>query len=173
MNIIKQSKQLSYILRHSPESAGIQLNVEGFADTKALCAYMNIDFKLLEEIVRGNNKKRFKFNHDKSMIKANQGHSVNINLKLEACEPPEYLYHGTASRFISSIEASGLKKMNRHHVHLSDNLSTAASVGKRHGKLVLLKIDTKKMYENGTKFYKTDNGVWLTTAVPYEFVRIL
>jgi putative RNA 2'-phosphotransferase len=170
------SKLLSFILRHHPEHIGLQLDQQGWASVEDLLARLNasgtvIDMITLEEIVATNSKKRFAFNEDKTQIRASQGHSIGIDLQLQPAEPPAILYHGTAEINLESILAQGLKKQSRQHVHLSDNLQTAKTVGSRHGKPVVLLISAKQMAEEGHLFYVSDNGVWLTEEVPGRFIE--
>lgn len=173
------SKYLSYLLRHHPEKINLQLDDYGWVDVHELIEKVNansnsgnaLTISTLEEVVATNNKKRFTLNDDKTKIRASQGHSIKIKLGYEAVEPPEFLYHGTATRFLESIKKDGLKKMNRHHVHLSQEKSTATSVGKRHGKLVLLIVKSRAMHEAGHEFFVSENGVWLTDSVPVEFIE--
>ncbi len=170
------SKLLSLVLRHKPERIGIELDRNGWTDTAALIAKINgygekIDFKTLEDVVQTNDKKRFSFNKDKSRIRANQGHSITIDLNYSEKEPPEFLYHGTATKSLDSIYKEGLKKQKRHHVHLSFDEKTAVLVGKRHGTPIVLKILAKEMFEQGFVFYESENGVWLTEAVPVKYIR--
>lgn len=170
------SKFLSLILRHKPEVINVQLDKNGWADTQELLKKMNmqgkkIDFDLLKEVVATNNKKRFLFNDDLTKIKANQGHSIEIELGLEAIIPPEFLYHGTATKNLDSILVSGINKGSRHHVHLSLDEGTAINVGQRHGKPLVLKIRALEMHEKGIAFYKTENNVWLTDFVAVEFIE--
>ena len=176
---VKISKFLSFVLRHQPQAIGINLDENGWVDVVELIEKTNRsnnDIRLteavLEEVVRTNSKKRFAFSDDGTQIRASQGHSVKIDLDLKPVEPPEKLFHGTATRFVDSILKDGLIPKQRHHVHLSKDLATASQVGKRHGKLAILEVDTKKMYESGYKFYVSDNGVWLTDSVPVEFIKI-
>lgn len=168
-------KFLSLVLRHSPETIGIELDENGWADVDELikkCAKHRYVFTIvqLEEIVATNNKKRYAFNEDNTKIRANQGHSIDINLELNSVEPPEYLYHGTATRFLSSIREKGILKGNRQHVHLSSDKDTAVNVGARHGKPVVLIVMSGKMHEDGIEFYCSDNGVWLTDYVDMKYV---
>jgi putative RNA 2'-phosphotransferase len=173
------SKYLSYLLRHHPEKINLHLDDYGWADVNELIEKVNansstsntLTFSILEEVVANNNKKRFTFNEDKTKIRASQGHSIEIKLGYEAVEPPEFLYHGTATRFLDGIKKDGLKKMSRHHVHLSQEKSTASNVGQRHGKLVILIINSKAMHEAGHEFFVSENGVWLTDHVPVEFIE--
>ena len=174
--LTKQSKFLSLVLRHKPETIGIELDDNGWASVEELLqasakAGQHISKERLDEIVETNNKKRFAFNADKSSIRANQGHSVqSVDLGLQPSKPPEMLYHGTVERFLSSIQESGLQKMQRHHVHLSSTLETATTVGSRRGKPVILKIHAGAMYTEGHEFYISDNGVWLTESVPWKYI---
>lgn len=171
----KLSKFLSLVLRHKPEIIGISLSEQGWVDTEALIQKMNeygkqIDLETLSSIVDTNNKKRFGFNDDKSKIRANQGHSLDINLGYVPKIPPDILYHGTARKNIKSIFKIGLKKRNRHQVHLSKDIETAFKVGQRHGKPVVLKILAKEMHQGGFKFFESENKVWLTDNVPIEYL---
>lgn len=168
-------KFLSLVLRHSPETIGIELDEKGWVDVSELikkCAKHRYVFTItqLEEIVATNNKKRYAFNDSKTKIRANQGHSININLELNPVEPPAYLYHGTATRFLPSIRVKGILKGNRQHVHLSKDKDTAVNVGSRHGKPAVLTIMSGKMYENGILFYCSDNGVWLTDYIDTKYI---
>ena len=171
----KLSKFLSLVLRHRPEVIDIELTSQGWANTKELiekCQAQGrkIDFETLKQVVAQNDKKRFAFNDDYSQIRASQGHSIPIDLGYTHQEPPEVLYHGTATRFLGSIYAQGLIKGKRHHVHLSTNRDTALKVGQRHGKPVILEIAAQKMVNAGHTFYLSENGVWLTEQVPPEFL---
>ena len=131
--------------------------------------YMDID--LLSRIVETDNKKRYSFSGDGCFIRANQGHSVPVDLELLPVEPPEFLYHGTATRFLDSIFAEGLLPMSRMHVHLSFDEETASLVGQRHGKLAILRVEAHRMFEDGYSFYISDNDVWLTDIVPPEYLE--
>ena len=124
----------------------------------------------LDDIVKTNDKKRYEYNEDKSLIRARQGHSVNVDVDLKEMVPPDILYHGTTTRFYSDILKDGIKKMNRQYVHLSDNYTTAVSVGSRHGSAIVLTIDAKKMTNDGCKFYLSNNGVWLTDYVKPDYI---
>jgi putative RNA 2'-phosphotransferase len=174
-NLVKLSKFLSLILRHKPETIGLTLDENGWADVAQLIYLANqnqtpLTQNLLEEIVATNDKQRFSFNQDKSKIRANQGHSLVIDLALIAQEPPACLFHGTAIRFIESIQERGLVAGSRQHVHLSLDRTTAIKVGERHGKPVVLKIWANKMHLAGFEFFQSDNGVWLTKHVPTEYI---
>ena len=175
-NLKKDSKFLSYVLRHKPESIGITLDEHGWVGVSELLeassvAGKNFTEERLKEIVKSNDKKRFAFNDTGDRIRASQGHSIkNIDLALEEVKPPDILYHGTVERFLGLIEQEGLQKMNRQHVHLSSTRETALSVGGRRGKPVVLKVSALKMYQSGRKFYLSANGVWLTDSVPPEYI---
>jgi len=169
------SKLLSYILRHSPETIGISLDENGWADVNELIAKFDlydrkIDFERLDYIVENNDKKRFAFNDDKTKIRASQGHSIAVELNLNQAEPLAYLYHGTVEKFLSAIKSQGLQKMSRQHVHLSADRETANKVGGRRGKPVILIINGREMHRAGYKFYLSANNVWLTDVVPAEYI---
>jgi len=176
MSLNSLSKYISLILRHKPEVIGIKLDEHGWADvielvngiSKNKCEF-NID--ILEEIVKTDNKQRYSFNEDKTLIRANQGHSISVDVELEECKPPEYLWHGTGEKYTLSIDKIGLIPKSRLYVHLSKNIDTALSVGKRHGKPIIYKVLSKKMYDNGIKFYLSKNGVWLTKNVSIEYLE--
>ena len=173
------SKFLSFILRHHPETIGLHLDAQGWADVETLLRLMNahdrtIDRALLEHIVATNNKKRFAFNADGTKIRASQGHSIAIDLAYTPREPPEMLYHGTAAATVAAIFASGgLEKRARQHVHLSADPDTAVKVGQRHGKPVVLRVLAGQMQRDGFLFYRSDNGVWLTDHVPAAYLQQL
>ncbi len=169
------SKFLSLVLRHKPETIGISLDENGWTDVAVLLEQMALNghpltHDQLRLIVGTNVKKRFAFNADESQIRANQGHSVTVDLQYSQQSPPPFLYHGTATRFLDSILAHGLKKMDRHHVHLSSDEQTAIAVGTRHGKPVVLTIDAGKMVADGHIFYQSANGVWLVDHVPVTYI---
>ena len=165
------------MLRHRPQTIGLTLDENGWADVDTLIRLAaqkgrRFDRRTLDEVVAQNDKKRFSYSDDGNRIRANQGHSVNVDLGLPSKTPPDVLYHGTASRFLQSIFKQGLTRRNRHHVHLSAELETAKRVGRRHGKLVVLRLDTRAMVEAGHSFYLSENGVWLTDHVPPEFFTV-
>ncbi|HBF2503519.1 TPA: RNA 2'-phosphotransferase [Clostridioides difficile] len=173
----KLSVFISLILRHKPEIIGIKLDDYGYADVNELIEKINntgrnINIEILEQIVKEDNKQRYSFNDDRSKIRANQGHSINVNVELRELEPPKYLYHGTATRFLDNIKNEGIIKQSRLYVHLSRDIDIAVKVGKRHGTPVILKINTGKMYENGYKFYLSENNVWLCEYIPFKYVEI-
>lgn len=170
------SKLLSYILRHSPETIKLKLDENGWADVNELIDKfdlynLKIDFEQLEYIVENNDKKRFAFNEDKTRIRANQGHSIAVELNLNESEPLACLYHGTVEKFLSDIKSQGLKKMSRQHVHLSADKETANKVGGRRGKPIILTIKSGAMHKAGYKFYLSANNVWLTDVVPAEYIE--
>jgi putative RNA 2'-phosphotransferase len=172
--LVRISKYLSKHLRHDPARLGLELMPGGWVPVDALLAAVARDMPLtrqeLEEVVERNNKRRFSFDPTGTLIRANQGHSIDVDLQLEPSEPPPALYHGTAERVLSNILRDGLKKMSRHHVHLSADIDTAYRVGSRHGKPVVLQVDVARMREAGHTFYRSDNAVWLVDSVPPEFI---
>ncbi len=167
---------MSLALRHQPSAIGITLDEEGWVLTQDLIDGVNkkgirLNMEILKTVVSENDKKRFTFNDDESKIRANQGHSVDIDLKLEAVEPPDVLYHGTVSKFMKSIREKGLVKGSRQHVHLSHEKETAIKVGSRRGVPTILVVNAKLMHDAGYQFYRSDNGVWLTDEVPARFIE--
>lgn len=171
----KTSKFLSYVLRHHPELINLNLDENGWTNVDELISKSTNDsqgftFEELNEIVETNDKKRFIFNEDKTRIRANQGHSIEIDLALKSQQPPEFLYHGTAQSNIESILEKGIEKRNRQHVHLSQDKETATNVGMRHGKPIILTIKTKVMFDDGIEFYLSDNNVWLTDFVDAKYI---
>jgi putative RNA 2'-phosphotransferase len=174
----KISKFLSLVLRHKPEEIGLTLEDGGWVQVEKLikaCAAYGKSFTRAElrEVVETNDKKRFSFDETGAKIRASQGHSVETQIEFEEIVPPAALYHGTAEKNLGVIFAEGLKKMARHHVHLSADPETAHAVGKRYGKPVILQVETEKMRDAGFKFYVSANGVWLADAVPPEFLKVL
>lgn len=172
----KLSVFISLVLRHKPDVAGIDLDEHGWANVDELIDGINnterrIDMEILEEIVKTDNKHRYSFNEDKTLIRANQGHSIPVDVELKEQEPPEFLYHGTADRFKKSIMAEGLKPMSRLYVHLSKDIETANKVGKRHGNPIVLKVCSGQMSQDGIKFYLSENGVWLTGNVDVKYIE--
>ena len=171
----KISRFLSLILRHSPETIDLQLDEHGWADVQELISKSaengrRFSHEELEEILTTNDKQRFSFNEDKTKIRASQGHSVEVELQLEEKTPPEFLYHGTVERFLPNINSQGLKKMNRHHVHLSQDRTTAEKVGDRRGTALILTVRSREMKEAGFAIYLSANGVWLTDHVPVDYI---
>lgn len=172
----KLSVFISLVLRHKPDAAGINLDEHGWANVEELIYGINstgrkINIEVLEEIVKTDNKQRYSFNEDKTLIRANQGHSIPVDAELTEQKPPDFLYHGTADRFIKAIMTEGLKPMSRLYVHLSKDIETAIKVGNRHGKPVVLKVHSGQMYQKGIKFYLSENGVWLTKNVDAKYLE--
>lgn len=168
-------KFLSLVLRHEPSKIGVVLDDNGWADVEDLiikCGKHKMSFtkEELDEIVETNNKKRYAYSVDGSKIRASQGHSICVDLEYEPKCPPKFLYHGTADRFLSAINSEGIKKMNRQHVHLSQDKETAVNVGSRHGRVVVLTLLAGQMYEDGIVFYQSDNEVWLTDYVDPKYI---
>ena len=165
--MINTSKFISLILRHRPGIIGITLDEHGWADVQELISGVNnseghtLDMETLEEIVRTDEKQRYSFNEDHTLIRANQGHSVPVDVELEEKEPPAILWHGTGEKFVPSIDKQGLIPKGRLYVHLS------------HGKPVIYEIDCRKMSEDGYRFYLSENGIWLTKSVPAKYMRKL
>jgi putative RNA 2'-phosphotransferase len=173
----KISKFLSLILRHAPQTVGLRLEENGWVNVEELiiaCAQNGraLTREELEEVVETNDKKRFSFNASRTKIRANQGHSIEIEIEFEKRTPPAILYHGTADKNVKSILERGLQKMRRHHVHLSIDKETARKVGMRYGKPVIFEIDTEAMIENNFEFFVSTNGVWLVENVPPQFLRL-
>ncbi len=175
----KISKFLSFVLRHKPEVIGLALNEQGWANLDELInkgnesgEINNLDRLLIQEVVNTSDKKRFVISDDGQSIRANQGHSVNVDLQLKQVTPPEFLYHGTATRFLGNILDEGLKPQERQHVHLSTDIKIATDVGQRYGKPVILTIKALLMHEQGFVFYLSENGVWLTEQVPHHYLEI-
>lgn len=172
---------LSLVLRHQPEAAGITLDEHGWADVEALIQGISgtgrpldmelLDMELLEDIVRTDAKGWYSFNEDRTLIRANQGHSIPVDVELTETAPPQVLYHGTASRFEQAILEQGLKPMSRLYVHLSGDAKTALTVGRRHGKPVVFEVDSGRMSRDGEHFYISQNGVWLTKRVKPEYLK--
>ncbi len=175
-HIVKTSKFLSLILRHKPEAISLDLDEYGWANIDELIALSkgnghSINQSLIQRVVETNDKQRFSISEDGQFIRANQGHSISVDLELEPIQPPDTLFHGTATRFLESIFEQGLVKKNRQHVHLSAARETAINVGKRHGKPSILLIDAQAMHKNHYKFYLSKNRVWLTDHVPIDFIK--
>lgn len=169
------SKYISLILRHKPEVINITLDEHGWANVDELIKGVSkthpIDFEMLEEIVASDEKQRYSFNEDKTLIRANQGHSIPVDVELEEVEPPEILYHGTGEKYVSSIDKEGLLPMSRLYVHLSSDMDTAIKVGKRHGRPVIYQVFSHNMAKDGYTFYRSVNGVWLTKEVPVKYLK--
>lgn len=175
---IQLGRFLSLVLRHDPSAVGITLDEHGWADVESLISGMErsghrINMDTLERIVRENNKKRYSFNEDHTKIRANQGHSLSVDVELEEVVPPDILYHGTAVGHVDSIMRNGLNRQSRQHVHLSEKWETAVSVGARHGKPIILRVDAAAMHQAGYVFWMSENGVWLCEEVPVRYLNIV
>ena len=173
------SKFISLILRHKPETIGIFLDEHGWADVQEMIDGINasgsdhLDMEMLEEIVQTDEKQRYSFNEDHTLIRANQGHSIPVDVELEEKNPPALLYHGTGEKYVYAIDEQGLIPKSRLYVHLSADVPTAKKVGSRHGKPVIYTIDCAKMTAEGYKFYLSANKVWLTKKVPAKYLSKL
>ena len=175
---VRVSKFLSLHLRHQPEALGLVLEPGGWVAIDALLrgaatAGMTITREELEEVVRESDKQRFAIDETGTRIRANQGHSTEVDLQLEPAEPPAELYHGTPEHNLEVILRDGLKKMARHHVHLSPDVATAAKVGERRGRAAILVIDAARMHAEGHAFFRSENGVWLVDSVLPVYLRVL
>lgn len=174
-SLVSTSKFLSLVLRHSPATIGITLDSQGWVSveellTKARHHGTTISPELLERVVRENDKQRFALSDDGLRIRANQGHSVAVDLQLTATAPPEYLYHGTVARFLDSIRSEGLRPGSRQHVHLSPDRETASKVGSRRGRPVILVVRAAELHRAGFSFFVSENGVWLADRVPPQYI---
>lgn len=170
MNEQQLSKRLAYLLRHAPHEAGLTLEPGGWVALAPLLKHLNVTRQEVELVVVGNDKQRFSL--DGERIRANQGHSVPVDLELSPQTPPAVLYHGTHPSVVSAILQGGLKPMSRHHVHLSADTGTARKVGARRGKPVILTVQAGRMHDAGFAFYRSENGVWLVDSVPVEFIHV-
>ena len=176
--LVKISRYLSKHLRHQPDRLGIEILPGGWVAVEELLAACEknsfaVSRLQLEEVVATNDKQRFSFDSTGMLIRANQGHSVDVDLQLESVTPPDVLYHGTGANAIALIMQTGLSKMSRHHVHLSTDIATSRHVGARHGLPVVLAVDAAAMHQAGYTFYCSDNGVWLVDSVPPEYLQKL
>ena len=175
---VRTSKFLSLHLRHQPQRLGLVLEPGGWVAVDDLLQAVarhgvRISRAELDEVVANSDKQRFSFDPSGRRIRANQGHSVAVDLELEPVEPPAVLYHGTGERSVPSIERDGLRKMRRQHVHLSPDVATAQRVGSRHGRPVVFEVDAAALHAAGCPFYRAVNGVWLVDAVPPRYLRRL
>jgi putative RNA 2'-phosphotransferase len=175
--LVEVSKRLSYHLRHAPQELELELGPGGWVSVGSLLAALAhngfpVSQDELEEVVATSDKQRYSLNASKTQIRANQGHSVPVDLQLEPIKPPDILYHGTAADTVQTILREGLSKMARHHVHLSTTLATARSVGGRHGAPVVLAVDAAGMASDGFTFFCSANGVWLVEQVPAQYLRV-
>ena len=175
MDYTETSKYISLILRHKPQVIGITLDEHGWANVDELIEGVSKTHPLtkesLEQIVAEDNKQRYSFNEDRTLIRANQGHSIPVDVELPETVPPEILYHGTAEKFEADIDRMGLISKSRLYVHLSGDVNTAVNVGKRHGKPVIYEVSSGKMHRDGIVFYRSVNGVWLTKSVSVEYLK--
>ena len=173
------SKYICFVLRHHPEDIDISLDNHGWANVDELIAGIarskdkEFNRETLERIVREDNKQRYSFNSDGTKIRANQGHSIPVDVELEKKEPPEILYHGTAEKYVESINKEGLISKSRLYVHLSTDIETAINVGNRHEKPVVYEVDSREMHNDGYEFFISVNGIWLTKEVPIKYLRII
>ena len=173
------SKFISLILRHKPETVGISLDEHGWADVRELIAGVNraeghfLDLETLEEIVRTDEKQRYSFNEDHTSIRANQGHSIPVDVELEEKTPPDVLWHGTGEKYVSAIDEQGLISKSRLYVHLSSDPETAKKVGSRHGRPVIYQVNCRQMDQDGFRFFLSANKVWLTKKVPARYLHIM
>ncbi len=175
MSLQSISKYMSLILRHKPEVIGITLDEHGWANVDELIEGINqtrpLTMETLEQIVREDEKQRYSFNEDKTLIRANQGHSIPVDVELEQVTPPEILYHGTGEKSVALIDVQGLLPMSRLYVHLSGDYSTARKIGQRHGRPVIYRVFSGEMSGDGISFYRSVNGVWLTRAVSVKYLE--
>ncbi|MFO0841246.1 MAG: RNA 2'-phosphotransferase [Gemmataceae bacterium] len=176
--LVHVSKFLSRHLRHAPADIGLSLRPGGWVavnDLLAGCQRAGLPLTRgdLEEVVATNDKQRFAFDDTGEKIRANQGHSVEVDLQLQPTTPPDVLYHGTSTNTVGEILKTGLKRMRRHHVHLSAAVPTAEKVGSRHGRPAVLVVDAAAMRRDGLEFYRSANGVWLVEEVPPTYLRLL
>ncbi len=167
---------MSLVLRHDPGSIGLTLDENGWASVEKLIECMNqhgrkVDRKMIQSVVESSDKQRFRISDDGLLIRANQGHSLAIELRLTAKSPPKWLYHGTAAKSMAAIEREGLRKQSRQHVHLSADQVTARKAGARHGKPVVLVVMAEVMADHGHQFSLAENGVWLTDHVPPDYLH--
>lgn len=177
MNLTKVSRFLSLVLRHHPEIIDLHIDSHGWAEVEELLLKMKkkypISREILEEIVRTDNKNRYSFDEEHRRIRANQGHSISVDVELEERKPPEFLYHGTGAKYVTSISQQGLLPMSRLFVHLSEEKKTAREVGKRHGNPVIYRVRSGDMGKKGYRFYLSVNHVWLTKEVPADFLSLM
>ena len=177
MGVKETSKFIALILRHKPETIGITLDEHGWADTQEMIQGINasgnhhLDEDLLEEIVRTDEKQRYSFNEDHTLIRATQGHSIPVDVELEKKTPPAVLYHGTGEKYTASIDEQGLLHKSRLYVHLSSDMETAKKVGSRHGKPVIYTVNCAAMAADGYRFFESANHVWLTEKVPVKYLK--
>ena len=175
-DLTQLSKFLSFVLRHQPESIGLDMDAQGWVGVEELILKSTkhrLTPALIRVLVETSDKQRFALSADGSRIRANQGHSIELHLDLAPQVPPAQLFHCTAQRFLAAIQAEGILKRDRHHVHLSSDVAVAESVGQRHGKPVILVVAAERMAAEGFLFYLSANGVWLTDSVPPAYFSVL
>ena len=172
--LVSKGKYMSFILRHGKKEfeQGL-IDSHGWMSIDDLVSIKGFSKELIEEIVNTNNKSRYEYNEDHTKIRARQGHSIPVDAELKEVRPPDRLFHGTADRFLDNIFKEGLKPQSRLYVHLSYDKETALNVGQRHGKPVILSVDARRMYDDGVKFYISNNGVWLTKFVDKKYLGIV
>lgn len=167
-----KGRQLAYLLRHSQNPLYISLD-GGWAQVSVITKELNISRAQLDEIVANDEKRRYMYDTHKQRIRACQGHSIpGVIVEMEQPEPPQYLYHGTATRFLDAIMKEGIKPMSRQWVHLSKDYETAVNVGTRHGTPVVLRVNAQQLAADGYQLYRSLNGVWQTKYVPAEYLEI-
>lgn len=175
MDLTSNGKFLALILRHKPQVIGITLDEHGWVNVDDLIKGIQqdrpFDMAMLEEIVATDDKQRYSFNADRTMIRANQGHSIKVDVELECKVPPEILWHGTGMKYVARIDEQGLRKRTRLYVHLSKDYDTAIKVGRRHGEPVVYEVNAGQMSLDGYEFYLSANGVWLTDHVPPRYLK--
>lgn len=175
MSLTNISKYIALILRHKPEAIDIALDKHGWANVNELIAGVNkthpFSKEMLEQIVKIDDKQRFSYNEDKTLIRANQGHSISVDVELKETMPPKVLYHGTGEKHVASIDEFGLISKSRLYVHLTDKVEAAINVGSRHGNPVVYIVDAKRMSNDGYVFYISANRVWLTKSVPIKYLE--
>ena len=177
MDLNKTSRFISLILRHRPDTIGISLDEHGWASVEELLAGISktqyIDMAMLEKIVETDSKQIYSFNEEKTLIRANQGHSIDVDVELPKKQPPVILYPGTGEKYVASIDEQGLIPKSRLYVHLSGDEATATIVGSRHGRPVVYEVLASQMYHDGYEFFQSVNGVWLTKSVPVQYLKKL
>lgn len=170
--LVSKGKFLSLLLRHKPEKANLEMDDNGWVEVEQVISNTGISEQELHDIISTNNKKRYVLNEDETKIRAAQGHSLDVDIEMKVIDPPTVLYHGTATRNKDIIEETGLKKMNRQHVHLSVDVETAKQVGGRHGTPIIFEVNSWHMRADGIKFYLSDNDVWLTDYVDPKYLKL-
>jgi len=172
MDLTKKSKFLSYVLRHNPYDFGLTLKDGGWANVEDVLKATKLTMSELEEIVKTDKKKRYSFDGNGN-IRANQGHSIDVDMKFVPIFPPQKLYHGTSEDAQAIIYKDGIKKMQRQHVHCSTNIETAITVGQRHGHSIVFEIDAQQMHNDGYAFFQSENGVWLTDYIHPRYIKVI